>query len=59
MDEALRSGSYQATFPDETLDEVLKLLQHPCTITFKDLGREKRSDGTFEKRKIELYYKPY
>ena len=43
---------------DETLDEVLKLLQHSAPIKFKDLGREKKPDGTFEKRKIELYYKP-
>lgn len=56
--EALRSYSYQATFMDETLDEVLKLLQHSAPIRFKDLGRDKRPDGTFEKRKIELYYKP-
>jgi len=58
MDEALRSYSYQATFMDETLDEVLKLLQHSAPIKYKNLGREKRPDGTFEKRKIELYYKP-
>ena len=59
-DEALKSYSYQATFIDETLDEVLKLLHHSAApIAFKDLGREKRSDGTFERRKIELYYKPY
>lgn len=58
MDEALRSYSYQATFMDETLDEVLKLLQHSAPIEFKDLGREKRPDGTFEKRQIELNYKP-
>ncbi len=58
MNEALSSYSYQATFMDETLDEVLKLLQHSAPIEFKDLGREKRSDGTFEKRQIELYYKP-
>jgi transmembrane sensor len=58
MDEALRSYSYQATFVDETLDEVLKLLQHSAPIQYKDLGREKGADGTFGKRKIELYYKP-
>lgn len=58
MDKALRSYSYQATFMDETLDEVLKLLHYSAPIEYKDLGRKKRPDGTFEKRKIELYYKP-
>jgi ferric-dicitrate binding protein FerR (iron transport regulator) len=57
-DEALRSYSYQATFMDETLDEVLKLLHHSAPIVYRDLGRKKRADGTFEKRRIELYYKP-
>lgn len=58
MDEALRSYSYQATFVDETLDEVLKLLQHSAPIQYRDLGREKGADGTFGKRRIELYYEP-
>jgi len=58
MDEALRSYSYQATFMDETLDEVLKLLEFSAPIKYKDLGRKKRPDGTFEKRRIEIYYKP-
>jgi ferric-dicitrate binding protein FerR (iron transport regulator) len=58
IDEALRSYTYQATFVDETLDEVLKLLQHSAPIQYKDLGREKGADGTFGKRRIELYYEP-
>jgi ferric-dicitrate binding protein FerR (iron transport regulator) len=58
MDEELRSYSYQATFLDETLDEVLKLLQHSAPIEYKDRGRGKRPDGTFNKREIELHYKP-
>jgi ferric-dicitrate binding protein FerR (iron transport regulator) len=57
-DEALKDFSYQATFVDETLDEVLNLLQHSAPIRIRDLGRKKRADGTFEKRSIELYYKP-
>jgi len=58
MDEPLKSYAYQATFMDETLDEVLKLLSISAPIVYRDLGREKRPDGTFERRKIELYYKP-
>ena len=48
---------YYGTFEDETLDEVLKLLQYTAPIRYRDLGRERRTDGTFEKRKIEFYYK--
>ena len=58
MDESLKSYTYQATFVDETQDEVLKLLKYSAPIKYRDLGREKKSDGSYEKRKIELYYKP-
>ena len=57
-DEILESYIYMATFEDETLDEVLKLIKLSAPIEYKDLGRKRREDGTFEKRKIELYYKP-
>lgn len=57
-DEILETYVYLATFQDETLDEVLKLLKRSAPIEYKDLGRERREDGTFEKREIELYYKP-
>lgn len=57
-DEILESYTYLATFEDETLDEVLKLLTLSAPIGYKDLGRERRADGTFEKREIKLYYKP-
>ena len=57
-DEILESYVYLATFEDETLEEVLNLLKLSAPIEYKDLGREKRADGTFEKRTIEIYYKP-
>lgn len=57
-DEELSDFPFQATFVDETLDEVLHLLQHSAPIRIREMGREKKADGTFEKRKIELYYKP-
>ncbi len=56
-DKVLESYNYQATFKDETLDEVLKLLEYSSPIRYRDLGRERKEDGTFEKRKIELYHK--
>ncbi len=57
-DEVLESQPYRATFEDERLDEVLKLLKLSAPITYKDMGRTIREDGTFEKRVIELYYNP-
>ncbi len=57
-DEILESYTYLATFEDETLDEILKLLKLSAPIEYKNIGRKRREDGTFEKRKIELYYKP-
>ena len=56
-DKSLESYRYRATFVDETLDEVLKLLQCTSPIKCKELGREKQSDGTYGKRTIELYNK--
>ncbi|MCF8346638.1 MAG: DUF4974 domain-containing protein [Bacteroidales bacterium] len=54
VDKELEDFTYVGTFRDETLDEVLKLLTLTAQITYEDLGREKRQDGTFEKRHILL-----
>jgi transmembrane sensor len=56
-DELLDSYIYYGTFKDETLDEVLKLLRYTAPIRYRDIERERKQDGTFEKRKIEIYYK--
>jgi ferric-dicitrate binding protein FerR (iron transport regulator) len=56
-DELLDSYIYYGTFQDETLEEVLKLLMYTAPIGYKDIERERKEDGTFEKRKIEIYYR--
>lgn len=56
MDDRLKSHTYLATFEDETIDEVLKLLKLSAPIDYKILGRKRNNDGTYEKRRIELYY---
>lgn len=53
--ESLDSYIYYGTFQNETLDEVLKLLQYTAPIRYKDYKRQSKQDGTFEKRKIEIY----
>ena len=55
-DASLESYIYYGSFQNETLDEVLKLLQYTAPIKYKNIEREKKSDGTFEKREIEIYY---
>jgi ferric-dicitrate binding protein FerR (iron transport regulator) len=57
-DEKLKSYKYLATFEDETLDEVIKLIKISAPIEVRELAREKNQDGTFDKRTIEFYYKP-
>jgi transmembrane sensor len=56
-DELLESYIYYGTFKDETLEEVLKLLQLTAPIRYRDIGRERNQDGTYAKRKIEIYYR--
>ncbi len=58
QDEVLKSYKYMATFEDETLDEVLKLLKISAPIDYRDIGRKVHEDGTYGKREIILYYKP-
>jgi len=57
-DEILETYNYVATFQDETLDEILKLLKISAPIDYKNIPRKQAEDGTFEKRTIELYYMP-
>jgi len=56
-DEKLKTYTYLATFEDETLDEVLKLITISAPIEVKDLGRKIRPDGTSGERAIEFYSK--
>ena len=57
-DKILESYTYVATFHDETLDELLKMLTISSPITYKNVERRKSADGTYEKRVVELYYSP-
>jgi len=56
-DKVLNTYTYYGTFKDETLNEVLMLLQLTAPIRYVDFNREQNQDGTYEKRKIELYHK--
>ncbi len=53
-DKRLETYTFRATFQDETLDEVLKLLKLSSPIKVEEVGREILKDNTFGKRKINL-----
>lgn len=54
VDDLLLDYTFHATFIDEPLDEVLKLLSITTPITYKEEKRESRNDGVYQKRKINL-----
>ncbi len=56
MDDILESYRYVATFEDETLDEILSMLAISAPIDYRNIKRKQLPDGSFEKRRIELYY---
>lgn len=55
-DDILFTFKYVATFQDETLDEVLKMLALSAPIKYKELPRNHLNYGSFTKRTIELYF---
>lgn len=56
-DSKLETHTFRATFQDETLDEVLKLLKISTPIEIREEGREMLEDNTFGKRRIILSLK--
>jgi transmembrane sensor len=57
-DQRLNQYSFHATFEDEQLDEVLKLLALTTPILHEERERVIREDGTYGKRKIVLKLNP-
>ena len=53
-DRLLDAYSFHATFIDEPLDEVLKLISITTPITFKEERRTSDKDGIYQKRKVIL-----
>lgn len=51
-DDASKEYTYTATFVDETLDQILSLLQIATPITYNKIPRQQLPDGTFSKQKI-------
>jgi transmembrane sensor len=55
--DSLKSSIFRATFQDENLDEICKMLSTVAPIEYKILKREKQADNTFEKNKVEMWLK--
>ncbi len=53
-DHMLNDYTFHATFIDEPLDEVLKLISITTPITYKEERRTSNKEGLFQKRKITL-----
>lgn len=57
-DDGLKKYSFHATFLDEQLDEVLKLLALTTPISYEEVKREANAGGVYPKRKIILKLNP-
>ena len=55
--DSLKSSIFRATFQDEDLDEICKMLSTVAPIEFKIHKRKKQSDDSFTKSKIEMWLK--
>jgi transmembrane sensor len=51
----LKDYRYRATFEDESLDEILKLLKISAPIDFIELKRTPLPDGSFPKKKVVIF----
>lgn len=55
--DSLKSSVFRATFLDENLEEICKLLSTVAPVKYKIHKREKQPDNTFSKTKIEIWMK--
>ncbi|HZL11298.1 MAG TPA: DUF4974 domain-containing protein [Prolixibacteraceae bacterium] len=55
--DSLKSSIFRATFQDENLDEICEMLSIVAPITYKIHKREKQTDSTFTKSKVEIWLK--
>ena len=55
--DSLKSSIFRATFQDENLEEICKMLATVAPIKYKIHKREKQADNTFAKGKVEMWLK--
>ncbi len=54
-DPAVARQLYRATFEDESLEEILRLLKMSAPLKYKRIERTRQSDNNFNKEQIEVY----
>jgi ferric-dicitrate binding protein FerR (iron transport regulator) len=52
---SLQDYRYRATFEDESLTEILKLLEISSPISFKEIKRVPLADGSFPRKKVIVF----
>lgn len=57
MDESINEYTYWATFEEETLDQVLKLLTLSGPFKFEKRPKKKMADGTYKTQEIDIMIK--
>jgi ferric-dicitrate binding protein FerR (iron transport regulator) len=55
--DSLKSSIFRATFQDESLDEICKMLSTVAPIKYKIHDRKKQADNAFAKGKVEMWFK--
>lgn len=55
--DSLKSSIFRATFQDENLEEICKMLATVAPINYRIHKREKQADNTFAKGKVEMWLK--
>lgn len=55
--DALKTSLFRATFLDENIDEICRMLSTVAPIRYKIHKREKQADSTFSNSKIEMWLK--
>ncbi len=55
--DSLKSSIFRATFKDENLEEICKMLSTVAPIKYKIHNREKQADDTYAKVKVEMWLK--
>ena len=53
--DSLKHSIFRATFDDERLDEICKLMSEVTPIKYKIHKRKRQDDGTFAKNKVEMW----
>jgi transmembrane sensor len=52
---SLQGYSYRATFKDESLEEILKLLKLSSPINYSEVKRDPLPDGSFQRKKVIIF----